>query len=200
VIVKDANEQALGTGITDASGNYSIEVRDATASPIFARYEKIGYFAYPTIRRVASLKGVQPPLALSRGSASAEYYKILVSNFTRMSAEDPKDTAMVAALAGLPPAEKGNVIEQLKGSSPPSFFAKFEAADKTIQSSMALSEKLRSTGMVYRFVNAYPNYPNTGSILLYGSVSDPSYIKAVENIAKSIEGVSTLQNDLRVQR
>src|ERR1700740_367357 len=49
VSVRDAHEQALGNGITDARGNYAIEVQGDAKTPLFARYEKVGYFAYPTI-------------------------------------------------------------------------------------------------------------------------------------------------------
>jgi hypothetical protein len=64
----------------------------------------------------------------------------------------------------------------------------------------ALRENPPSTGGAYQFVNAYPNYPHTGLILLYESVSNPSYIKMVERIGKSAEGVDAVQTDLRVQR
>lgn len=200
VTVRDSKEQAVGSGITDGKGAYSIEVRAPTGK-LVAYYEKIGYFAYPTIRQVSSLKGAQPPVALSKGSASTEYYKAVVAYVAKANTENPKDSALfVAGLAGLPAGDKAKVVEQLKVSSSPSLFAEFVAADKTSESSAQVLEKLKYTGMAhYKGIKAYPNFPQTGSIWLYGSVSDPALIKAVESIARSVEGVKTIQNDVKVR-
>lgn len=201
VTVRDSKEQDVGSGITDGKGVYSIEVRAPAGGVLFAYYEKIGYFAYPTIRQVSSMKGAQPPVALSKGSASGEYYKTVVAYVAQANAENPKGSALViAGLAGLPTGDRAKVMEQLKANSSPSLFAEFVVADKTSQSSAKVLEMLNYTGIAdYKGIKAYPNFPQTGSIRLYGYVSDPSHVKAVESIAKSVEGVKAVKNDVKVR-
>ena len=201
VKVVDSSKKVVGQGITDGKGSYTVAVQPGIRGGVQALYEKVGYYSFPTPREVKSLKATQPDVFLSRGGASNEYYKAVAQGTVQVSSAGAAESSQAAAvIASLPSRDREKVMEELKATAPLAVIKEVSAAQKANEFSEAIRVKLRATGGgELELVRAQANFPKTGDIWLYGEVFGMGSKKNVYEIARSVEGVRDIKNDVWVK-
>jgi hypothetical protein len=199
--IVDVNRNEVGHGISDGQGSYSVEVAKAAKAPLRARYEKVGYFSFPTFREVKSLKGRQQDVLLSKGGASNEYYRAAARGAVQLSSAGPEQSSQAATIiASLPPTDRDRVVEHLKTEGSPALARDIAVAKLAMDYSDAIRGKLRGSTEL-QLVRTQANFPTIGAVFVYGEVPAPAWKKNVNDVASAVAGVTgtKVQNDVVIK-
>jgi hypothetical protein len=201
VAVADAaTQKPVGDGITDAHGEYKIEVNAPPGIKLVATFSKLGYFARPTLQSVARTVQPQPSVKLSKENASEAYYKATAEYIGLSYTTDPTTApTLFSAVASLPSSQKQKVFDELKLKNKDAY-ASLEVADQTYQATQEFLRKYKTAGGLPKSVDAYANFGSTGTVRLYGGVPDAGSKRDFERAIRSSAGVRNVQNDLFISK
>ena len=201
VISDEASQKLIGSGVTDATGAYQIEVRTLHPVKLVAKFSKIGYFARPTYLSVAILTQPQPSVKLSRESAPEGYYKKAAENIWNDFRSDPNTSATsFSAVTALSITDKQAVFNALKLKDRDAYMS-LEVADQTYQATQEFLSKYNYIdGSTGKGISAYANYGSNGTVRLFGAVPNADRKREFEKAIKSFDAVRKVQNDLLIAR
>lgn len=198
VVVRNAAQKQVGNGNTDDKGAYAIDIPSPGDGPYTARYEKIGYHTFPTIKPGVTLGIRQPKVYLAQGNGGADYNKNIAANYVREAALDKAAASSLASMvAGLPASDRQAVVDQLKVANEVTLVADVQTAVVTNRKTAQFLQLFKEKGIAGNAF-AYGNAPNLGAIYVWGSVSRETDLKAADELLKSLPDIKVLRNDLRV--
>ena len=197
--VKNLSDKKVGEGLTDAQGAYKIELTISAGTGLTAVYEKLGFQARPTIRKVTDLNKDQKPVPMVKEAASDQYYGTVATRVSDGTLDQIQER--VDILVALPETDKSRVTDHLKKAGAVNVFNHFQTAEKrrTIESKVA-AELKSDEELNGRPIRVSSDSKVTGSFRLEGAVKSPDEKNRAERIVKSVEGVKKVDNGLIIMK
>ena len=194
ISIKDKNGKEIGSGLTDAKGNYKIGLLKQP-SHLTAYFDKLGFQSRPTIRQIPDSTLEQKPVFLVQEGASSVYYKNVATSIAAAGpAEKKEKTGLVAAL---PETDRSYVKQHLMQAGARATLDELKSAENMRYLASTVKEKLLPENSVKNLTIEAGSV--MGSVLMGGFVNSLVQKKQVEAVVKSVDGVHDVQNNLKVE-
>lgn len=178
-----ANNAVAATALTDAAGNYSIEM----ANMARLQFDKLGYLNRKARRTVAELQK-NPAVYLVKESADTAYYDAVAEGFRASQGDSAMQYA--AAIVALPAAAREQITTRL------------DTTEKSLVKDVELANRV--TRVLYRMDTATQDLvvtgnARTGTVQLSGFVKTPEDKVKAGAVAKDTIGIDAVKNDIKVK-
>lgn len=193
-------QKLVGRGLTDTAGRYAINVQASSKATIMVSFSKLGYGPRPRPPHIVTdRKGEQPPVLLFPDDADNQYYQAVAQY---ISTNPQARSAYFPAVTALPAREKATVLNTLKLHDVKAY-EEFAVADKAYLSTQDLFRKFGANSSGTNDFQAVLTYPTPGAastLWLFGSVPSANDRNALEQMARAVDGVTKVRNDVKVIR
>lgn len=203
--VRDTKNTELAAGLTNGQGEYTVSYTGQKGG-VKVIYEKVGFKPRPTVRWVVDTKSPQKPVYLIREGAGDEYYKMTAATLVTSApqlvnkagsySDDLQGMAM--AVAALPANDKARVLQYLRSTPAENALAAIEVEQtnevitKRVKAALLNDPSLKSAEINVETFK--------GEVQLSGFVSSPVAKSRAVDVAREVQGVRSVRNDMRLNR
>lgn len=205
--VRDAKNTELAAGLTNGQGEYTVPYTGQKGG-VKVIYEKVGFKPRPTVRWVLDVKSQhQKPVYLIREGAGDEYYKMAAATLGTSAATQLMNKpgsysgdlqGMAMAVAALPANDKARVLQSLRSLPAGTALTAIEIAEMNevitnrVKAALLDDPSLKSAEINVETFK--------GEVQLSGFVNSPVAKSRAVDVAREVQGVRSVKNDMRLNR